>query len=44
MDCVSQVFDTIADKVALARKLGVRGVAVFKFDGGQDPAVWSVLK
>ena len=34
----------IADKVALARKLGVRGVAVFKFDGGQDPAMWDVLK
>ncbi|MBI5078205.1 MAG: hypothetical protein HZB11_02470 [Candidatus Yonathbacteria bacterium] len=34
----------IADKVALARKLGVRGVAVFKFDGGEDEATWSVLK
>lgn len=34
----------IADKVALARKLGVRGVAVFKFDGGQDPNMWGVLK
>src|SRR3989338_857230 len=34
----------IADKVALARKLGVRGVAVFKFDGGQDPGMWGVLK
>ncbi|PIR69345.1 MAG: hypothetical protein COU47_03170 [Candidatus Niyogibacteria bacterium CG10_big_fil_rev_8_21_14_0_10_46_36] len=34
----------IADKVALARKLGVRGVAVFKFDGGEDPVMWSVLK
>lgn len=34
----------IADKVALARKLGVRGVAVFKFDGGEDPAMWNVLK
>jgi spore germination protein YaaH len=34
----------IADKVALARKLGVRGVAVFKMDGGADPAMWSVLK
>lgn len=34
----------IADKVALARKLGVKGVAVFKFDGGEDPRVWGVLK
>jgi spore germination protein YaaH len=34
----------IADKVALARKLGVRGVSVFKFDGGSDPLMWSVLK
>ncbi|MDD5032560.1 MAG: glycosyl hydrolase family 18 protein [Candidatus Pacebacteria bacterium] len=34
----------IAEKVALARKLGVRGVAVFKFDGSADPNMWSVLK
>jgi len=34
----------IADKVELARRLGVRGVAVFKFDGGQDPLMWEVLK
>ncbi len=34
----------IADKVALARKLGVRGVAIFKLDGGEDPGMWSVLK
>lgn len=34
----------IADKVELARRLGVRGVAVFKFDGGEDPAMWGVLK
>ncbi len=36
--------EAIAEKVELARKLGVRGVAVFKFDGGQDPDMWDVLK
>ena len=34
----------IAEKVALARRLGIRGVAVFKFDGGEDPKMWEVLK
>jgi spore germination protein YaaH len=34
----------IKDKVDLARRLGVRGVAVFKFDGGQDPLMWEMLK
>lgn len=34
----------IADKVALARKLGVRGVAIFNFGGGTDPEMWNVLK
>ncbi|MDP3770321.1 MAG: glycosyl hydrolase family 18 protein [Candidatus Sungbacteria bacterium] len=34
----------IAEKVALARKLGLRGVAIFKFDGGQDPNMWNVLR
>lgn len=35
---------SVADKVALAKKLGVRGVSIFKLDGGQDPNIWNVLK
>lgn len=34
----------ISDKIALAKKLGVRGVAVFKFDGGEDPKTWEMLR
>jgi len=34
----------IADKVALARRLGIRGVAIFKFDGGEDQKIWEVLR
>lgn len=34
---------SIEQKVKLAEHLGIRGVAVFKFDGGQDPGMWSVL-
>lgn len=33
----------IKDKVLLAQKLGVRGVAVFKLDGAEDQALWSIL-
>lgn len=34
----------IGDKVALAKRLGVAGVSVFKIDGGTDPAMWRYLK
>lgn len=33
----------IAQKVALAKKLGIRGVAIFKLDDGEDPNIWNVL-
>lgn len=33
----------VQEKIALAKKLGIRGVAIFKFDGGQDPGIWGIL-
>ncbi|MBP9711069.1 MAG: hypothetical protein KBD50_02320 [Candidatus Pacebacteria bacterium] len=37
--------DSIAvkQKIDLAKKLGIKGVAIFKFDGGQDPKIWDIL-
>ncbi len=34
----------IGDKVKLAKKLGVRGVSIFKMDYGEDQGMWDVLK
>ena len=34
----------IADKVILARKLGVRGIAVFSLGGAEDQTMWNILK
>lgn len=34
---------SIKVKIDLAKKLGVRGISIFKLDGGQDPNLWGVL-
>lgn len=34
---------SIQDKIALAKRLGIRGVSIFKIDGGEDPNIWHVL-
>ncbi len=35
---------SLQQKIDLAKELGVRGVSIFKLDGGEDPAIWSTLQ
>jgi spore germination protein YaaH len=35
--------EAIAQKAKLSEELGVRGIAIFKVDGGQDARLWNVL-
>ncbi len=35
---------SMQQKIDLAKKLGVRGISIFKLDGGQDPNIWNVLQ
>ncbi|MBP6860373.1 MAG: hypothetical protein KBC38_02330 [Candidatus Pacebacteria bacterium] len=32
--------EAVGDKAELARSLGLRGISIFKIDGGEDSAVW----
>ena len=34
---------SIAGKADLADTLGVRGISIFKLDGGEDPGIWTAL-
>lgn len=36
--------ESAAQKIALAKKYGLRGVVFFKFDGDQDPLLWGKMK
>lgn len=35
---------SVQTKIDLAKRLGVRGISIFKLDGGQDPAIWNTLQ
>lgn len=36
--------ESINQKITLAKKLGLRGVVFFKWDGEQDPLIWKLIK
>jgi len=36
--------EAIRDKAKLTETLGLRGISIFKIDGGQDPKLWKVLE
>ncbi len=35
--------ETTRQKIEFAKRIGVRGISIFKLDGGQDPDIWNVL-
>ncbi len=35
---------SVSQKILLAKQLGIRGVALFKFDGGEDQNIWNFFK
>ena len=35
--------EAIRTKIDLAKRLGVRGISIFKIDAGEDPTLWDVL-